>query len=71
MTLRRAALCCRCSAEVVRKLPTPIYMMMKSTEPHMDEFAALDMPAVLSEAGFTHAEKRNSDHRHQFIAGTA
>ena len=36
----------------IRRMPRPVYLLFKSTEPDMDDYLAADMPAELRERGF-------------------
>ncbi|KAI8104849.1 hypothetical protein M9435_000028 [Picochlorum sp. BPE23] len=55
---------------VIQNLPAPLFTLMKSTEPHSDEYYAFDTEACLRQAGFEHVRTLESDPRHRLILAT-
>ena len=55
-------------SSVLQRLPAPVATLLKSTEPFIEEYFALDMPAALQEAGFRNPSIRACDPRHRVIA---
>ena len=55
---------------VIQKLPPALFTLMKSTEPHSDEYYTLDVEHTLRAAGFTHVHTESSDPRHRTVLGT-
>ena len=55
-------------SSVLQRLPAPVATLLKSTEPFIEEYFALDMPAALQEAGFRNPSIRPCDPRHRVIA---
>jgi len=55
---------------VIQKLPPALFTLMKSTEPHSDEYYTLDVEHTLRDAGFTHVHTESSDPRHRTVLGT-
>lgn len=54
-------------SEVIRRLPAPVATLLKSTEPYLEDYFRLDLPAALEEAGF-HAVRRDAcDPRHRVL----
>jgi ubiquinone/menaquinone biosynthesis C-methylase UbiE len=54
-------------SEVIRRLPAPIATLLKSTEPYLAEYFALDLPAALAEAGFHDLRRQACDPRHRVL----
>jgi ubiquinone/menaquinone biosynthesis C-methylase UbiE len=54
---------------VIQGLPPPIAALMKSTEPHSDEYYAYDVEAALRRAGFRDVRTVASDPRHRVVLG--
>lgn len=52
---------------VIQNLPAPIFTLMKSTEPHSDEYYAFDQEGALKDAGFTEVKTVETDPRHRAI----
>lgn len=52
---------------VIQGLPPAIFTLMKSTEPHSDEYYAFDQEGALQEAGFTDVKTVETDPRHRAI----
>ena len=55
-------------SSVLQRLPAPVATLLKSTEPFIEQYFALDMPAALQEAGFRNSSIRACDPRHRVIA---
>jgi hypothetical protein len=52
-------------SEVIRRLPAPIATLLKSTEPYLEDYFRLDLPAALAEAGFRNCRREATDPRHR------
>jgi SAM-dependent methyltransferase len=52
---------------VIRRLPAPIATLLKSTEPYLEDYFRLDLPAVLREAGFQGVQCTVADPRHRVL----
>lgn len=52
---------------VIQNLPAPLFTLMKSTEPHSDEYYAFDQEECLREAGFDAVFTTACDPRHRVI----
>jgi hypothetical protein len=52
---------------VIRRLPAPIATLLKSTEPYLEEYFRLDLPAALQEAGFQQVRAQACDPRHRVL----
>jgi hypothetical protein len=48
-------------------MPAPLATLLKSTEPYLADYFALDMEAALREAGFEAIRRVASDHRHRVL----
>jgi len=57
-------------SEVIRRLPAPIATLLKSTEPYLEDYFRLDLPAVLVEAGFRNWRREAVDPRHRVLVAT-
>ncbi len=55
------------NSEVYKKMPTYILTLLKSTEPYLDEYFALDIEQAIIEAGFQTPAIANNTHRHRTI----
>ncbi len=55
---------------VIRRLPAPIATLLKSTEPYLEAYFRLDLPAALAEAGFHSVRRGACDPRHRVLVGT-
>jgi SAM-dependent methyltransferase len=56
-------------SEVFAKLPPYVFTLLKTTEPHLDEYFTLDFEAALMEAGFNRPFTAKNSPRHRtFIA---
>ncbi|MEH2081907.1 MAG: class I SAM-dependent methyltransferase [Nostoc sp.] len=54
-------------SEVYKKMPAYILTLLKSTEPYLDEYFALDIEQVIVEAGFQTPTITNNTHRHRTV----
>jgi len=52
---------------VIRRLPAPIATLLKSTEPYLEDYFRLDLPAALQEAGFHNVRRTAADPRHRVL----
>lgn len=52
---------------VIRSLPAPIATLLKSTEPYLEEYFCLDLPAALEQAGFQEVRREACDPRHRVL----
>jgi SAM-dependent methyltransferase len=57
-------------SEVIRRLPAPIATLLKSTEPYLEDYFCLDLPAELEAAGFHHVRREPCDRRHRVLVAT-
>jgi len=55
---------------VIRRLPAPIATLLKSTEPYLEDYFRLDLPAALQEAGFQNVQRSAADPRHRVLVAT-
>jgi SAM-dependent methyltransferase len=55
------------SSPVIRGLPPALFTLMKSTEPHTDEYYTLPLEEALLDAGFSVVEKFSTDPRHRTV----
>jgi len=55
---------------VIRRLPAPIATLLKSTEPYLEDYFRLDLPAALREAGFYGVQRTAADPRHRVLVAT-
>jgi len=53
---------------VLQRLPAAVATLLKSTEPYIEQYFALDMPAALEKAGFQELKISACDPRHRVIA---
>lgn len=58
-------------SEVYRQMPAAILTLLKSTEPYLDEYFALDMAAEFEAAGFERPTLTPNSPRHRTILGRA
>ena len=56
-------------SEVIQKLPPALFTLMKSTEPHSDEYYVLDTEAAMRAAGFEEVVTVPTDPRHRTVLG--
>lgn len=54
-------------SDVIQNLPPAIFTLMKSTEPHSDEYYAWDQERCLQHAGFVDIQTSPCDPRHRLI----
>lgn len=54
-------------SEVYKKMPAYILTLLKSTEPYLDEYFALDIEQAIVEAGFQTPTITNNSHRHRTV----
>jgi ubiquinone/menaquinone biosynthesis C-methylase UbiE len=52
---------------VIRRLPAPIATLLKSTEPYLEDYFRLDLPAALRQAGFGAVRSQACDPRHRVL----
>ncbi|MFN9644991.1 MAG: class I SAM-dependent methyltransferase [Cyanobacteriota bacterium] len=57
-------------SEVIRRLPAPIATLLKSTEPYLEDYFSLDLPAELAAAGFEGVRRLPCDPRHRVLVAT-
>eukprot|EP00242_Pyramimonas_sp_CCMP2087_P004370 CAMPEP_0198202324 /NCGR_PEP_ID=MMETSP1445-20131203/5459_1 /TAXON_ID=36898 /ORGANISM="Pyramimonas sp., Strain CCMP2087" /LENGTH=367 /DNA_ID=CAMNT_0043873181 /DNA_START=181 /DNA_END=1284 /DNA_ORIENTATION=- len=55
---------------VIQNLPPVIFTLMKSTEPHSDEYFSFNMEQALRDAGFTQVHTEIMDPRHRIVLAT-
>jgi ubiquinone/menaquinone biosynthesis C-methylase UbiE len=55
---------------VIRRLPAPIATLLKSTEPYLEDYFRLDLPAALERAGFRAVRREACDPRHRVLVAT-
>ncbi|MEO1002154.1 MAG: class I SAM-dependent methyltransferase [Cyanobacteria bacterium J06638_7] len=51
----------------IRSMPAPLATLLKSTEPYLADYFALDMEAALRQAGFSQIRCLACDHRHRVL----
>lgn len=54
-------------SETIRAMPAPLATLLKSTEPYLADYFALDMENALEQAGFNAIRCVASDHRHRVL----
>lgn len=52
---------------MIRRLPAPIATLLKSTEPYLEDYFRLDLPAALEQAGFQAVRREACDPRHRVL----
>ncbi|MBC1260438.1 class I SAM-dependent methyltransferase [Synechococcus sp. BSF8S] len=57
-------------AEAIRAMPPALATLLKATEPYLEDYFRLDLPAALAEAGFSAIRRVASDHRHRVLVAT-
>ena len=57
-------------SEVIQNLPPALFMLMKSTEPHSDDYYTFNVEETLQKLGFDYKTTFPSDHRHRTIVAT-
>lgn len=55
---------------VIQKLPPVLFTLMKSTEPHSDEYYTFDVEAAFREAGLSAVHTEPTDPRHRTVLGS-
>jgi ubiquinone/menaquinone biosynthesis C-methylase UbiE len=58
-------------SEIYKKLPPYVLTLLKSTEPYLDEYFALDLPQAIAEAGFTVPTVTCNSARHRTVIAQA
>ncbi|KAL4427807.1 hypothetical protein ABPG75_001896 [Micractinium tetrahymenae] len=56
-------------SKVIQNLPPVLFTLMKSTEPHSDEYYQFDIEACMRSHGLQHVNTVESDPRHRVILG--
>ena len=56
------------ASSVLQRLPALVATLLKSTEPYIEQYFSLDMPAALTQAGFRELSISACDPRHRVIA---
>ena len=54
---------------VIQNLPPVLFTLMKSTEPHSDQYYSYDVESAMRRAGFTEVTTIATDPRHRTIIG--
>ncbi len=57
-------------ADVIRAMPPALATLLKATEPYLEDYFRLDLPAALADTGFTAIRRVASDHRHRVLVAT-
>lgn len=57
-------------SSVIQNLPPALFTLMKSTEPHSNEYYTVDVEGTLREFGFEHVRTVETDPRHRTVLGT-
>ena len=52
---------------VIQKLPPALFTLMKSTEPHSNEYYTINIVNMLNENGFEHTHQEQTDPRHRTV----
>lgn len=55
---------------VIQNLPPALFTLMKSTEPHSNEYYTIDVEGMLRECGFEHVHTEDTDPRHRTVLGS-
>ena len=55
---------------VIQNLPPALFTLMKSTEPHSNEYYTIDVQQMLRDAGFRHVQQKQTDPRHRTVCAT-
>ena len=55
---------------VIRRLPAPIATHLNRSEPYLEDYIRLDLPAALQEAGFRKVQRSAADPRHRVLAAS-
>jgi hypothetical protein len=54
----------------LQSLPPAVFILMKSTEPHSDEYYLMDLDGAMKEIGFINVTSVLTDPRHRTVTGT-
>ena len=57
-------------SDLIRRLPAPIGTLLKSTEPYLEDYFRLDLPAALEQAGFQAVRREACDPRHRVLVAS-
>jgi ubiquinone/menaquinone biosynthesis C-methylase UbiE len=55
---------------VIQNLPPALFTLMKSTEPHSNEYYSIDIQRMLRDVGFDHVHQEQTDPRHRTVCAT-
>ena len=56
---------------MIQNLPPALFTLMKSTEPHSNEYYTIDIEGMLRECGFERSkEMKNTDPSHRTVLGS-
>jgi len=58
------------ASPVIQKLPPALFTLMKSTEPHSNEYYTIDVQQMLKDAGFEHVCQEQTDPRHRTVCAS-
>ncbi len=58
-------------SKVIQSLPPAIFTLMKSTEPHSDEYYVCDVEKAMRDAGFERLASAEVDPRHYAVLARA
>ena len=58
------------ASPVIQKLPPALFTLMKSTEPHSNEYYTIDVQQMLRAAGFENVCQEQTDPRHRTVCGS-
>jgi hypothetical protein len=58
-------------SEVIQRLPAPLASVFKSTEPYLEHYYRLDLPAAITAAGFRDLRQQPCDPRHRVLVAVA
>jgi ubiquinone/menaquinone biosynthesis C-methylase UbiE len=58
-------------SEVIQRLPAPLAGVFKSTEPYLEAYYRLDLPAAIRDAGFRDLRQQPCDPRHRVLVAVA
>jgi ubiquinone/menaquinone biosynthesis C-methylase UbiE len=59
------------ASAVIRSLPAPLAGVFKSTEPYLEDYYRLDLPAAITAAGFHSLRQETCDPRHRVLVAVA
>lgn len=59
------------ASAVIRSLPAPLAGVFKSTEPYLEDYYGLNMPAAITSAGFHSLRQEACDPRHRVLVAMA